>query len=202
MIGMAAAVGASAIGARQAPPNAARGLAVAYPWSFEGGDKTSHETARRSADEALRKAGFATVGEDVARTAWSGAGLRPHRYRDLPSDQDLEAFGQRLHASVVLFGRVSWHTRSIWVDLGPKTISTAHVDAYVFDVAAGHTVYKKEGEDGRSDEPENGWKVAADVLITPLVTAVSGGPATPREERAVQIAIGKAIRPWVRGSAH
>jgi len=193
-------VAASALCAAQGPPNPVKGLAVAYPWSFEGGTKTSHETARRTADEVLHKAGYSTVGEDLARSAWNGAGLRANRYRDLPSEQDLEAFGQRLHAQVILLGRVAWHTRSIWVDLGPKTISTAEADTYVFDVAAGHIVYKREGMAGRSDEPENGWKVAADVLVTPLVTAVSGGPATPREQRAVQIAIGKALHPWVRGS--
>ena len=193
-------VASSAFGARQVPPAPDHGLAVAFPWSFEGGTKTSHETARQTADEVLRKAGYATVGDDVARSAWDAAGLRRPRYRDLPPDQDLEAFGQRLHAKVILLGRVSWHTRSIWVDLGPKTISSAQVDVYVFDVAAGHGVYKREGMEGRSDEPENGWKVAADILITPLVTAVSGGPATPREQRAVQIAMGKALHPWVRGS--
>lgn len=202
LICLASAIGPIASGARQVPSNPVKGLAVAYPWSFEGGTKTSRETAIRTADEVLRKAGYATVGEDVARDAWTAAGLRPNRYRDLPSEQDLEAFGQRLHAKVVLLGRVAWHTRSIWVDLGPKTVSTANVDAYVFDVAAGHIVFKQEDMQGRSDEPENGWKAAADVLITPLVTVVSGGPATPREERAVQIALGKAMRPWVRGNEH
>ena len=88
------------------------------------------------------------MGEDVARDAWNAAGPRPHRYRDLPSEQDLEAFGQRLHANIILLGRVDWHTRSIWVDLGPKTVSTAQADAYVFDVAAGHIVYKREDEQG------------------------------------------------------
>jgi hypothetical protein len=174
-----------------------RGLGVAFPFTFHGGDKTSKKTARDSADEVLRRAGFATVPNDVARSAWQGP---KDRFRDRPSDDALEAYGTRLHASVVLFGDVDWNTRSIWVNLGPKTISTAKVDVYVFDVAAHKIVYKQEGTEGRSDEPENGWKIAADVLITPLVTAVSGGPATPREQRAAQIALGKALHPWVRGN--
>jgi hypothetical protein len=82
--------------------------------------------------------------------------------------------------------------------MGPKTISTATVNAYVFDVASNKIVYRKQGVTGRSDERESIYKVAADVLVTPLVSAVSGGPATPREQRAVQIALGTAYRPWVR----
>jgi len=45
---------------------------------------------------------------------------------------------------------------------------------------------------------ENVYKIAADILISPLVTVVSGGPATPREQRAVQIALGRAYHSWVK----
>jgi hypothetical protein len=38
------------------------------------------------------------------------------------------------------------------------------------------------------------------VLLTPLVTVVSGGPKTPHEQRAVQIAVAKAFRDWVKAS--
>jgi hypothetical protein len=119
----------------------------------------------------------------------------------MPSKASLEAFGMALHVKEVIYGSVSWHTRSIWVDLGPKTISTATVNAYVFDVDSDRVVFKVKGVQGRSDEKENGYKIAADILISPLVTAVSGGPATPREQRAVQIALGRAYHKWVRGIA-
>lgn len=195
---VAAAIVASSFGANGAHAGQARGLAVAYPWSFQGGDKTSRKTARDTADEIARKAGFSTVPEDVARNAWRDGGFPKERFRDKPGENALEAFGTRLHANFVIFGDVRWDTRSIWVDLGPKTISTAKVDVYVFDVAANKVVFSQQGIQGRSDEPENAWKVAADILITPLVTVVSGGPATPREQRAVQIAMGRAYHHWVR----
>ncbi|MGC8668834.1 MAG: hypothetical protein ACP5VE_12045 [Chthonomonadales bacterium] len=38
---------------------------------------------------------------------------------------------------------------------------------------------------------------AGTVLLTPLFTVVSGGPKTPHEQRAVQLAIAKAIQPWL-----
>ena len=118
----------------------------------------------------------------------------------MPSKSTLEAFGKANHASVVLYGAASWHTRSIWVDTGPKTISTATVDAYVFDVASDKVVYRSKRVQGRSDEKENAYKIVADILITPLVTVVSGGPATPREQRAVQIALSRAYHVWVKSS--
>ena len=43
-------------------------------------------------------------------------------------------------------------------------------------------------------------KAGADVLLTPLVTVVSGGPKTPHEQRAVQIAVAKALKDWVKPS--
>ena len=59
-------------------------------------------------------------------------------------------------------------------------------------------VYTKEDVSARSDEKFDMVKAGADVLLTPLVTVVSGGPKTPHEQRAVQIAVAKALRDWVK----
>lgn len=175
-----------------------KGTAVAYPWVFQRGNDTSRTMAVTSAEEISRKAGFASIPGDVARDAWSSSHLPTPSFGSTPSTASLRAYGHALHTGTVLYGSVSWHTRSIWVNAGPKTISTATVNVYVFDVAANKVVYRKTGVEGRSDEKSNGYKIAADILITPLVTAVSGGPATPQEQRAVQIALGHAYYGWVR----
>ncbi|MDR3691780.1 MAG: hypothetical protein P4L46_20540 [Fimbriimonas sp.] len=175
-----------------------QGMVVAYPWAFQNGDKTSRQTAISTAEEIGRKAGFASVPKGVAKSTWASSSFPVRRFGRLPSKATLEAFGRSVHASKVIYGSVTWHTRSIWVSLGPKTISTATVDAYVFDVASNKVVFRNLGVTGRSDEREDIYKVAADILITPLVSAVSGGPATPREQRAVQIALGTAYHHWVR----
>ena len=176
-----------------------KGQAAAYPWVFNEGTDTSQKTAVTSAEEILQKANYASIPGDAAKNAWASAGLSMPSYGNLPSKSTLKKYGRAAHVKVVLYGSVSWHTRSIWVNAGPKTISTATVNAYVFDVASGKVVYKKTGVEGRSDEKENAWKVAADVLITPLVTVVSGGPKTPQEQRAVQIGLGRALHDWVHG---
>jgi hypothetical protein len=172
-------------------------MAVAYPWAFENGTDTARATATRSVEEIAQKAGYASVPAQVAKDAWISSNPTVGH---LPSRAALKAFGTAVHAKKVLYGSVSWHTRSIWVNVGPKTISTATVSAYVLDVATGKVVFRSKKVLGRSDEKSNGYKLAADVLITPLVTSVSGGPATPQEERAVQIAIGTAYHSWVRAS--
>ena len=177
-----------------------KGMAVAYPWVFKKGHDTSKTMAVTSAEEIARKAGFASVPGDVAQKAWTSNKLPAPSYGKLPTPATLKAFGKALHASKVLYGSVAWHTRSIWVNAGPKTISTATVNVYVFDVASGKVVFNKNGVTGRSDEKSNGYKIAADVLFTPLVTAVSGGPATPQEQRAVQIALGLAYHTWVKAA--
>jgi len=176
-----------------------KGMAVAYPWVFQKGHDTSKTTATTSVEEILSKANYAPISHEAASAAWASSKLPTPSFGHLPSTASLLKFGKAVRASKVLYGSVSWHTRSIWVNLGPKTISTATVSVYVFDVASGKVVFKKLGILGRSDEKSNGYKIAAAILITPLVTAVSGGPATPQEQRAVQIALGKAYAPWVKG---
>lgn len=175
-----------------------RDVVVAYPWAFQEGERTARETVLTTVGEIGQKAGFEVISSNDASIAWESKNYPAIRYRHMPTKATLTAFARSIHASKVLYGSVSWHTRSIWVTMGPKTISTATVNAYVFDVASNKIVYRKQGVTGRSDERESIYKVAADVLVTPLVSAVSGGPATPREQRAVQIALGTAYRPWVR----
>lgn len=172
-------------------------MAVAYPWVFQKGNRTARTRAVSTAEEIARKADYASIPNDVAMATWSRLKLPTPSYGNLPSRATLSKFAKALHATKVVYGSVSWHTRSIWVNAGPKTISTATVSAYVYDLASNSVTYSRTGIKGRSDEKSNGYKIAAAILITPLVTAVSGGPATPQEQRAVQIALGNAYSPWV-----
>lgn len=137
----------------------------------------------------------------AAEAAWASHNFPAQSFGRMPTYSALRTIVKDLHASELLFGSAPWHTRSIWVNAGPKTILIAAVNVFVFDVASGKVVYKKSGVVGRSDEKSVIYKLALDVLLSPLVTAVSGGPATPQEQRAVQIALGLAYRNWVRPGA-
>lgn len=186
----------AALGAASFAQTHSRGAAAVYPWAFDHGTDTARATALQSLGEIAGKASYSLIPQQVAQKAWSATGYPAPVYGDRPSKSELAAYGEKVHARVVVFGSISWHTRSIWVGAGPKTISTATVNAYVYDVRAGKIVYKRAGVEARSDEKENGYKIAADVLVTPIVSAVSGGPATPREQKAVQLALGNALHDW------
>lgn len=176
-----------------------RGAVACYPWVFVEGTDTSRKTATDTVHEIAMAKGYALLPADVSAATWKRLRLGTPSPKDRPNPGDLAKFARAMKADEVLFGMVSWHTRSIWVGAGPKTISTATVDAMVFDAKTGKIAYRKEDVRGRSDEKESSLKVVGAVLVTPLITAASGGPATPREQRAVQIALARALADWGKG---
>ncbi len=167
------------------------------PWEFDDGNVTSRtmvvDTVRRIAEHQ----GLVSVSPDVVQQATDSTGQGFGARRGRPDLARLAGFAAATHADVVIFGRASWHTRSIWVGTGPKTISTATINLFVYNAILGKVTYSKRNSEGRSDEKESTLKDVADVLLTPIITVMSGGPATPREQRAAQIAIGRAMRPWI-----
>ena len=161
------------------------------------GSETSRQTGLRSVREVLQKKGYTLISNTVAANAWRKLGLTLPSADNPANVNDLVRFGKTIHAHYVVTPVFSFHTRSIWVDLGPKTVSTATVDIVITDVEQGKTVYDREDISARSDEKFEVVKAGLDILLTPLVTVVSGGPKTPHEQRAVQIAVVKALRDWV-----
>jgi hypothetical protein len=97
-----------------------------------------------------------------------------------PSASALQKFGRAAKVDKILYGKVSWRTRSVWVNTGQKTISTASVTAYVFDVARGRNVYSRTKVQARSDEKPSVNRVAEAILSSPLITS-KGDDSTSRE---------------------
>ena len=171
----------------QAPHQVAIG-----PWRFVNGDRTSRTMVYDTIGKILDHHVFNVITQDSVDHHF-GSTFDGRR----PSLAELAQNAAALQANDAVFGKASWHTRSIWVGTGPKTISTATIELFVYSAKKGTITYQQKGT-GRSDEKELVLKDLADVIVTPFVTVVSGGPATPQEQRAVQIAIGRAFRPWVR----
>lgn len=153
----------------------------------QSGTQTSRATAAASINEILQKGGFKMVG--TARTS-------QHRSAYLPSSASLAAIGRRAGAKYVAGASVTFHSRSIWVNLGPKTVSNCTIRTIIVNSATGKTIYTGTGV-GRSDEKDNTLKDVGAVLVTPLITVVSGGPKTPQEQRAAQIAAARALRKFL-----
>ena len=181
---------------------ATRGFAVVYPivYSRDSGTKTSRETAVRAVQEALLKARYTLRSNTVAANTWKQLRIPPPATGKPSTRSEIVRFGNAMKARYVVASVFDFHSRSIWVNMGPKTVSTATVGITIMDTKYKKIVYRKKNIKGRSDEKTNTLKIVADVLISPLVTVVSGSPKTPQEQRAVQIAVAKALKGWVKSS--
>src|ERR1700722_16493521 len=107
-----------------------RGSVVVYPVVFarNSGDETSRKTGFRSIEETLQKAGYTLISDTVAANPWRRMGL-PMPTADNPARKsDLVKLGAELKARYVVSPVIDFHSRSIWVDLGPRTVSSATVD--------------------------------------------------------------------------
>lgn len=177
----------------------AKGTAASFPWLFANGNVTSRTLTSEASDEILTRAGYSALSQDSAAATWKQAGLPAPDPGVWPSSTSLRAFGKAAKVDCVLYGKVVWRTRSIWVNTGPKTISTATVTAYVYDVSKGRVVYSRSKVKARSDEKPNVNKIAEAILYSPLMTS-KGDDSTSREQRAVQLALAIAYQDWVRSS--
>ena len=177
----------------------AKGTAVSFPWLFANGNVTSRTMTNTVADEVLTRAGYSALSQESAAATWKSAGLAEPNPGVWPTAASLKKFGKAAKVDKVLYGKISWRTRSIWVNAGPKTISTASVTAYVFDVAMGRNVYSRTKVQARSDEKPSVNKVVEAILSTPLVST-TGDDSTSQEQRAVQLGLALAYRDWVRTS--
>jgi len=175
-----------------------QGTAVVYPVVFTNGTDTSRKTAVDAVREVLQKAGYTLISDRVAADTWRRMRLPRPTAEEPPTMSELVRFGQEVNAQYVVSPTFNYHSRSIWVDLGPRTVSTVTMDVTIADVTDNKIVYSRDEVTGRSDEKFDAAKAGADLLLTPLVTVVSGGPKTPHEQRAAQIAVSKALRGWVR----
>ncbi len=181
--------------AHQAAPS--RGTIVAYPNVFDGtGTNTSRSKTIDSVEEIFKKGGFTLSSDSAATAAWKKLKYRTPTMMSPPTQAQLVKFGKALKVKYVASTKLNFHTRSIWVNLGPKTISTCTAHVTIVDTATNKIVYDREGT-GRSDEKSDVLKIAGALLISPLVTAVSGGPKTPQETRAGQIAVAVALNDFI-----
>jgi hypothetical protein len=171
------------------------------PWRYRDGTDTAVKTGKEFLQRLMTRAKIDTVSEVKTIAAWedaNGEAWRDDRDKtDLPTPAQMLRVGRRLGVDWVMAGRARWHTRSIWVSLGPKTKSSCTVDALVVDVR--HQIVALDAKDVMMDDTakEDTLKALGAVFISGLFTVVSGGPKTPHEQRAVQLAMAKALQPWL-----
>lgn len=173
------------------------------PFAMAKGTDGAKKATKDYLNDVLAKAGFEVLPEARTTAAWKSLGHTvdvDEKAKDLPplaTPKDLLELGSKMGVDFVIDGRATWHTRSIWVSLGPKTKSDCTVDMEIVDVAKKELALDAKNVHMDSTAKEDALKAAGTVLITPLFTAVSGGPKTPHEARAGVLAVAKAISPWL-----
>ena len=194
-------------GAQQASRPKIKTVAV-LPWRYQGGTDTAMKSADETVIALFSGAGYAVVPKAVTQEYLTdmfgerGLGL-PFDMDDravpnLPSPQEMLRLGREMGVDLVCAGGASWHTRSIWVSLGPKTKATCTVDMVIVDVARAEVVLDARRVSADSHKRETTAETAAALLIHIGFTAVSGGPKTPHQQRSARMAIGEAMEPWLQ----
>lgn len=173
------------------------------PISMALGTDGAKKATREYLETVVTKAGFEILPTARTAAAMTSVGIivpddeRVKQLPPLPAPKDLLSIGQKLGCDYVIAARATWHTRSIWVSLGPKTKSDCTVDMMIVDVKKQEVALDAKAVKMDSTAKEDALKAAGTVLLTPLFTAVSGGPKTPHETRAGVLAMAKAISPWL-----
>lgn len=177
------------------------------PWVLRDGTETAMETARKTVDTLFEKINYEIVPSTRVKTVWEEELQHPalrlavkgkDNYPELPTAKELLALGKSMKVDIVCAGRASWHTKSVWVNLGPKTKAECTVDIIIINVKTEEVVLEAKGVKADSTKSEKGLETAAALLVSVGFTALSGGPKTPHQQRSAQKAIGLAMEPWLK----
>ena len=180
---------------------------IVLPWTLKDGGETAHKTVKEAITKVFEKENYEEIPEIRAKAIWendlNNGPLQmeikgDEAMKPLPTPEQLLKLGQKLGVDLVCAGRAKWHTRSIWVSLGPKTKSDCTVDLILIDVVNKQVVLQAEGVQADDTKSEALWETAGALFISMGFTALSGGPATPHEQRAGAQAVVKALEPWMK----
>lgn len=186
-----------------------RQIAV-IPWSFKEGTDTAVQTAKEAISKILQGSNFEVVPWGRTKMFWEERLGMPvlretldarEALPELPSPTAMLKLGKLMGVQYVCAGRASWHTRSIWVTLGPKTKADCTVDTVIVDVDNAQVVLDARNVKADSTRKEAGLETAGALLVTWWITLPSGGPKTPHQQRAAVLAISDAFKPFVQSSA-
>jgi len=178
--------------------------AAVLPLMFFKDDEPSDNTTainsfKGELDAVLEHYGITKMDQATVNGTWqqSTGQIWDDKQYVLPRPEDLVAFGKKMGVDYVVFSRLKWHVKSVWVGLGPKTKADATLDLWIIDIRASEFELKADSIKAGDTEKEPAWRTAGAILLTPIFTVVSGGPETPHMERAGVTALDKALEPWV-----
>jgi hypothetical protein len=179
-------------------PQATTEVVVTYPWTFQSGTKNAIKVAIESLGQIVVKEGSTPVSLDVARAAWKSGNFGPRTFGKTPTMETLQAFGKSVKATQVVYGDIAWNTTKTSKAPNPIAVSVATVDAFVLDVASGKVLYACHAAKGESNESISDLTFLANIYPGPITSQSTAGHQTQDEERAAQIALGRAFEGWIK----
>lgn len=174
---------------------------------FQAPTDTAMETADKTLAALLTRGGLKVVRDPTLEGRWQQltGHLPPKRaygvkdyLPDLPSPRDLLALGEAVKVEFVCVARFKFHADSNWIALGPKTKGYCTVDLFLVDVKNRQLDVEALKIVADSTRVEKGWETAAALIGSSLFTGISGGPKTPHYQRSAQLALAKALEPWLQ----
>ncbi len=172
--------------------------AAVLPIAFVNGSNGSRKTTKEFLTTILTKAKVDTPSEVKTLTAWEQVNKGEFAAKpELPTPSQMLRLGEKLGTNWVIAASVDFHSRSIWVGLGPKTKSTATINMRIVNVAKEEVALDVKGLKMDDTAKEDTLKAVGALFVSGLFTFVSGGPKTPHEERAAEMGLVKAMEPWL-----
>ena len=106
------------------------------PWNFLNGTEGAKRTGKEFLSTVLTKIKVDAVSEVKTLAAWEQVNTGEYQPKDatLPSPAEMLRVGTKLSTDWVMAGSADWHSRGLWIGLGPKTKSTCTVSARIVDV--------------------------------------------------------------------
>ena len=197
--------------------------AAVIPWHFSNGTPTARKAAKQFLSDLMMKLRISEVsGTEVRQTLVADiSGENPSGgvkkanipegytmlYADILKDEEEDdtlttpaqmlRVGKKLNVDWVIAGSADWHSRSIWIALGPKTKSTCTISFRVVDVKNKEVVLDVQNMQMDSTAKEDTLSTFGSLFVSSFFTILSGGPKTPHEIKAVQLGIVKSLEPWI-----
>jgi len=195
------------------------------PWSYRNGKEAAVQSAREVCNQLLLNTGFnvflikSPIGAmppampgsprktqsffaSLVNQGRSVVGMDPTNWAEgdyeLPTTEQMAEIGDKLGARYVLAGRAQWRRKDVWVGISNRTKSMCTVDLLILDTSNKRLVLSARDVMGDSTENKNLFNsITSAISLNPLPLLLPGS-VTPQEQHAAEVAIAKAIVPWIR----
>ncbi len=161
--------------------------------------KESQDMFRDVLKSLLEHYGLNRVDQATTNSAYSQMAGQPfdtEHYGDMPKPEDMVRLGKHLGVDLVIVPRCRYHVKSIVTITGLKTKASAKVDLWIIDVRKSEFDLHANAVMADDTEADSAVKIAAAILVAPVVAFVSGGAEAPHMQKAGVAGLIKAIKPW------